>query len=334
MSSERSRIRPAPAGRRRSQPRVVVLAGGVGGAKLAHGVQALIRGRLTVVVNTADDLERHGLLVCPDHDTVLYNLAGLDDREQGWGVRDESYAVSAQLAAYGEETWFRLGDRDLAIHIARTTRVRAGGRLTEVVLGLQRSLGIAARILPMTDRPVRTAILSDEGWLDFQEYFVHRHQAPEVRAVRFDGIAEAAPTPEVLDALAGADLVLIAPSNPIVSVEPILAVPGMRAALQAARRRGTPIVAVSGIVGGRALKGPADRMLASLGHEPSALGVARLYADLADGFVIDEVDGALAAAIEALGPRVMVTDTIMTDDASRQAVAATVMSFAGSLRTG
>ena len=315
-------------------PEIVVLAGGVGGAKLAHGVQATVGPRLSVLVNTADDLERHGLLVCPDHDTVLYNLAGLDDRVQGWGVRDETYAVAAQLAVYGEETWFRLGDRDLALHIARTARVRAGGRLTEVALGLQRSLGIAARILPMTDEPVRTAILTDDGWLDFQEYFVHRHQEPEVRAVRFDGIDRAAPTPEVLDALAVAGAIVVAPSNPIVSVEPILAVPGMRDAIGAARGRGSPVLAVSGIVGGRALKGPADRMLASLGHEASALGVARIYADLADGFVLDTVDAGLAPAVEALGLRVVVTDTVMTDDATRAALARRVLAFAAELAVG
>ncbi len=314
--------------------RVVVLAGGVGGAKLAHGVQARIGPDLTVVVNTADDLERHGLAVWPDHDTVLYNLAGLDDRAQGWGVRGETYAVAAQLDAYGEETWFRLGDRDLALHIARTARLRAGGRPTEVALGLQRALGIAGRILPMADEPVRTAVLTDDGWLEFQEYFVHRHQAPEVRAVRFDGIDAARPTPEVREALAAADTVVIAPSNPIVSVGPILAVPGMRGEIAAARDRGAPVVAVSGIVGGRALRGPADRMLATLGHEPSALGVARIYADLCDGFILDEADRGLAPAVEALGLDVLVTDTIMTDDASRAAVAGRVVGFAERLRAG
>jgi len=312
---------------------VVVLAGGVGGARLATGIQALVGSELAVVVNTADDLERHGLLVCPDHDTVLYNLAGIDDRDQGWGIRDETFAVATQLAAYGEETWFRLGDRDLAAHIVRTARLARGATLTEVSLGLQRSLGIAARILPMTDQPVRTEVRTDDGWLDFQEYFVHRHQEPAVRDIRFRGIADARPTAEVLAALASARAVIVAPSNPIVSVGPILAVPGMGEALAATRGRGVPVVAVSGIVGGRAIRGPADRMLATLGHEPTALGVARIYADLIDGFVADQVDAALGPAIEGLGLRVLVTDTLMTDDAARVRVAEATLAFATAIAT-
>jgi LPPG:FO 2-phospho-L-lactate transferase len=311
---------------------VAVLAGGVGGAKLAHGVQAVIGRELAVIVNTGDDVERHGLLVWPDHDTVLYNLAGLDDRAQGWGIRDETYAVAEQLAVYGEETWFRLGDRDLAAHIVRTARVRAGARPTEVALALQGSLGIVARILPMTDEPVRTEVRSDDGWLEFQEYFVHRHQAPTVHEVRFAGIEAARPTPEVLEALSSARAVVIAPSNPIVSVGPILAVPGLRDALAGARKRGAPIVAVSGIVGGQALKGPADRMLASLGHESSALGVARIYAGLLDGFVLDTIDAALEGAIRELGMATLATDTIMTDDAARARLAGETLAFAERLR--
>jgi LPPG:FO 2-phospho-L-lactate transferase len=311
---------------------VVVLAGGVGGAKLAHGLQAILGSDLAVVVNTGDDLERHGLLVSPDHDTVLYNLAGLDDREQGWGIRGETYGVAEQLGVYGEETWFRLGDRDLAAHIVRTARLRAGARPTEVALGLQRSLGIAARILPMSDEPVRTEVRTDDGWLEFQEYFVHRHQAPTVHEVRFRGVEAARPTPEVLDALAAAQVVAIAPSNPLVSVGPILAVPGFRDALAAVRRRGVPIVAVSGIVGGRALKGPADRMLVSLGHESSALGVARLYAGLIDGFILDALDAGLAAGVEELGVRALTTNTLMTDDASRAQLGRDVLTFGERLR--
>jgi LPPG:FO 2-phospho-L-lactate transferase len=307
---------------------VVLLAGGVGGAKLAHGVQACIGSELAVVVNTGDDVERHGLLISPDHDTVLYTLAGLDDRDQGWGIRGETYVAVEQLAVYGEDTWFRLGDRDLAAHIVRTGRLRSGARTTEVALGLQQSLGIAARILPMTDEPVRTEVLTDDGWLEFQEYFVHRRQAPEVLDVRLSGVDSASPSPEVLAALADARAVVIAPSNPIVSVGPILAVPGMRPALEALRARRVPIVAVSGIVGGRALKGPADRMLVSLGHESSALGVARIYAGLLDGFVVDRVDAALAPEIDALGMRTLVTDTVMVDDASRARLAGETLDFA------
>jgi LPPG:FO 2-phospho-L-lactate transferase len=309
--------------------RVVELAGGVGGAKLAHGLQAVLGDRLTVVVNTGDDLTRHGLEVWPDHDTVVYTLAGLDDRERGWGLAGETWHVAQALGTLGEETWFRLGDRDLATHIVRTDRLRRGDRPTEVALRLQRSLGIRATVLPMTDDPVRTEVLTDDGWLEFQEYFVHRHQAPEVRDVRFVGAATARPGPEVLAALAAADAVVVAPSNPIVSVGPILAVPGVREALAGARARGTAAVAVSGIVGGVALKGPADRMLASLGHESSALGVARLYAGLVDAFIIDTVDAGLAPAIEGLGMRAIVTDTIMGDDAGRERLARAVLAVAG-----
>lgn len=306
-------------------PRVVALAGGVGGAKLAEGLQAVVGNRLTVIVNTADDTERHGLLVCPDHDTVLYTLAGLENHEQGWGLAGDTWATMAALERYGEEGWFRLGDQDLATHIVRTERLRGGARLTDVLRGLQRSLGIAATILPMTDATVRTQVRSDDGWLDFQDYFVRLRQAPEVREVRFAGIEDARPTAEIVAALGTADIVVVAPSNPIVSVGPILAVPRMADVLADARRRGARFVAVSGIVGGKALKGPADRMLASLGHEPTALGVARGYAGLIDVFVLDAVDAAHAAAVEALGMRAVVTDTIMTDDASRARLAREIL---------
>jgi LPPG:FO 2-phospho-L-lactate transferase len=308
--------------------RVVELAGGVGGAKLAEGLQAVLGDRLTVVVNTADDTERHGLLVCPDHDTVLYTLAGLENPELGWGLAGDSWTVMGALERLGEEGWFRLGDLDLATHIVRTERLRTGARLTDVLRGLQRAAGIAARILPMTDEPVRTRVRTDDGWLDFQDYFVRLRQAPDVREVAFDGIEAARPTPEVAAAIEAASVIVIAPSNPIVSIGPILAVPGMSERLAAARARGARVVAVSGIIGGKALKGPADRMLASLGHEATALGVARGYAGLIDAFVLDDVDAALAPAVEALGIRAVVTATIMTDDASRERLAAAVLDAA------
>jgi LPPG:FO 2-phospho-L-lactate transferase len=308
---------------------VVALAGGVGGAKLADGLAAHVGDRLSVIVNTGDDCERHGLLVMPDHDTVLYNLAGIEQVEWGWGIEGDTHATMAQLAAYGEEDWFSLGDRDLALHIARTARLRTGSRLTDVCLGLQRSLRIAPRILPMADEPVRTEVRTDDGWLEFQEYFVHRRQAPEVHEVRLAGIDAARATPEVLAAIEDASVIVVCPSNPIVSVGPILAVRGLREAVAGARVRGVAVAAVSPIIGGRALKGPADRMLASLGHEASALGVARLYAGIADVFVLDTVDAPLAPSIEALGLRPVVTDTIMSDDASRARVAATVLEATG-----
>jgi LPPG:FO 2-phospho-L-lactate transferase len=305
--------------------RVVLLAGGVGGAKLADGLAAHLAADLTVVVNTADDLELHGLAIWPDHDTVTYTLAGLDDDERGWGLRGETWAVMDGLAALGEEQWFRLGDRDIATHIWRTDRLRAGSRPTAVARELAGALGIAPTILPMADDPVRTEVLTDEGWLEFQEYFVHRHQAPDVAEVRFRGIEAAQATPEVVAALRAAEVIVIAPSNPIVSIGPILALPGIAVALAAARKRGVPIIAVSGIIGGRALKGPADRMLTSLGHESSALGVARLYAGHATAFVVDETDAASTSSIAALGLRPVVADTVMTDDAGRSRVAAEVL---------
>jgi len=306
--------------------RVVALAGGVGGAKLAHGLQQVLApGGLSVVVNTGDDVERHGLLVCPDHDTVLYTLAGLADREHGWGLADETWSAIDQLDRLGEDTWFRLGDRDLALHVLRTARLRGGARLTEVARDVAARLGVSTRILPMSDDPVRTRVRAPDGWLDFQDYFVRLRQAPDVLEVRFEGAASARPTPEVLDALAGAEAVVICPSNPVVSIGPILAVPGIAAALAAARARGVPVVAVSPIVAGRALRGPAGRMLVSLGEESSVVGVARRYAGLADVLVVDEVDAALAPAVEAAGPRAVVAATVMTDDASRAALARTAL---------
>jgi LPPG:FO 2-phospho-L-lactate transferase len=313
--------RPAP-------ERVVLLAGGVGGARLAHGLQALLGDRLAVVVNTADDLERQGLLVSPDHDTVMYTLAGLDNREWGWGLAGETFSNAVMLERYGEETWFRLGDRDLATHLVRTRRLRAGDRPTDIARDLQRALGVRAQILPMADEAVRTQVRTPDGWLEFQDYFVRRHQEPEVLELRFDGIEGATATPEVLAALEAADAIVIGPSNPFVSVGPILAVSGIEAALQTARTRGVAVVAVSGILGGKAVKGPLDRMLRSLGHEVSALGVARQYTGIADVFVLDRVDAALAPAVEALGLEVVVTETLMTDDPARERLARTVLDAA------
>jgi len=307
---------------------VVALAGGTGGAKLAHGLQTVLApGALTVVVNTGDDTERHGLLVMPDHDAVMYMLAGRFDDDRGWGLAGETWAVMDGLAEYGEEDWFRLGDRDFATHIARMARLREGRPLTEVVRSLQGALGLPTRILPMTDDPVRTQVLTDEGWLDFQEYFVHQRQGPEVREVRFDGIEEAAPTSQVLEALDAAEVIILGPSNPIVSIGPILAGP-IRDRIAQRARAGIPVVAVSPIVGGVALKGPADRMLVSLGHESSALGVARIYREIVTAFVLDGADAALEPEITALGLRTLVTDTIMADHAGRARLARAVLAFA------
>jgi LPPG:FO 2-phospho-L-lactate transferase len=309
--------------------KVVALAGGTGGAKLAHGLHLVLPpGDLTIVANTADDTERHGLLVMPDHDAILYMLDGRFDDQRGWGVAGETWAVMEALERYGEEGWFRLGDRDFATHIARGARLRRGATLSDAVLGLQAARGLTTRILPMSDELVRTEVRTDEGWLDFQEYFVHRHQGPDVLEVRYAGIDAARPTAQVVAALEAASVVVIGPSNPIVSIGPILALSGVADLLAGARARGAPVVAISPIVGGRALKGPADRMLVSLGHESSATGVARLLADVVDGFVIDEVDRSMEADIAALGLRTFVTNTVMADEAGRARLAKAVLEFA------
>ena len=314
---------------------VTVLAGGVGGAKMAHGFALLASEpardlRLSVVVNTADDLELHGLHVSPDLDTVMYTLAGLANPETGWGLRDETWSNLAMLERYGAPTWFRLGDRDLATHLLRTASLRQGGRLTDVTWRLAGSLGVAAQLLPMTDAAVRTRVRTIAGWLEFQDYFVRRRQTDAVLEVRFDGIESATPTPEVLDAVGSADLLVLAPPNPVVSIGPILALGGVEQAIWAAR---APVVAVSPIVGGRALKGPADRMLTSLGGEASAGGVARHYAErhpgLLDVLVIDRVDTGAAAGIERLGIRAVVSETVMREDADRARLAAAMCAMSG-----
>ena len=307
---------------------VVALAGGTGGAKLAHGLAEVVpAGDLTIVVNTGDDTERHGLLVMPDHDALLYMLSGRFDDERGWGIAGETWNVMEALTELGEEAWFRLGDRDFATHIARNARLREGLRLTQAVRSLQAELGIATPILPMSDDPVRTQVRTDEGWLAFQEYFVHRQQAPDVLEVRFDGIAEAGATAEVVAAVEAAEVIVIGPSNPFVSIGPIVAGPIGRLVTERAQA-GVPVVAVSPIVGGEALKGPAARMLTSLGHESSARGVARIYRDLATHFVLDTLDAALEPDIADLGLRTLVTDTVMGDQTGRTRLGQAVLDFA------
>lgn len=306
--------------------RVCALAGGVGGAKLSAGLQdALAPGDLSVVVNTADDFDPWGLRVCPDLDTVMYTLAGVANPETGWGLAGESFAFLDALSGYGEDTWFKLGDRDLATHVLRTQKLRAGETLTGVTAHLSRALGIQGAILPMCDEKVSTVLKTPAGLLEFQEYFVRRRQRDEVLAVELRGIEDARITQDVLAALEGADAIVLCPSNPVVSLGPILAVPGMREALASAP---APKVAVSPIVGGRALKGPADRMLASLGHEVSAAGVASLYGDLLDGMVVDRVDGDQTGRMETLGMKVLVTDAVMRDAPDRTRLAREVLDFA------
>lgn len=306
--------------------KTLALAGGVGGAKLAAGLQsALPPEDLTVVVNTADDFDLWGLHISPDLDTVMYTLADLANPETGWGVRDESFEALNMISTYGEDAWFKLGDRDLATHILRTARLRSGEKMTDVTAALSTALGIRARILPMCDEPVATVLETPDGPLEFQEYFVRRRQKDEVLGVKLRGIEEAVVPTMVLEAISAAEVIVLCPSNPVVSIGPVLAVPGIKDALAAS---GAPKVAVSPIIGGRAIKGPADRMMASLGHEVSAGGVARMYAELVGGFVIDHQDEAEREEIEALGMSVLVTEAVMRDAPDRERLARELLDFA------
>lgn len=306
---------------------IVALAGGVGGAKLAHGLaQILTPAELTLVVNTGDDFEHLGLHIAPDLDTVMYTLAGLANPETGWGQRHETWSFMDALERLGGPTWFRLGDRDLATHLERTRRLRAGQSLTHVTTALSAALGVHHLILPMSDHPVRTWVDTDEGELEFQEYFVRRRCGPRVQAVRFVGLETAAPSPAVLDALNAADAVVFCPSNPFLSLDPILSLPGLRERVQA-----RPVVAVSPIVGGQALKGPAAKLLSELGLDVSAVAVADYYRDLLTGFVLDTVDAGLADAVEALGVTALVADTVMRSDNDRARLAEATLGFVQSL---
>jgi LPPG:FO 2-phospho-L-lactate transferase len=314
--------------------KVALLAGGVGGAKLAHGFQQVLEpGALSVIVNVADDTELYGLAISPDIDTILYTLAGVANSETGWGIAGDTWTALGMLDRYGEETWFRVRDADLATHVRRSPLLHDGASLTDATAQMATALGVPSNILPASDDRLRTLLATDDGELDFQEYFVRRAQQPEVRAVRFDGVDTARPTPAALAALRDADLVVIAPSNPIVSVGPTLALRGMREAIEAAGEAGTPRVAVSPIIAGRALKGPADRMLSSLGHESSAVAVARIYRGLVDRFVLDSADAALAPEVEALGMHAVVRPTVMRDDQDRARLAGAILELVGGALT-
>jgi LPPG:FO 2-phospho-L-lactate transferase len=336
-----SEARPTAA---RQGLRVTMLAGGVGGAKMAHGLAMLGADaggsdgesiELTIVGNVADDLEVHGLHVSPDLDTVMYTLAGLANPDTGWGLRDDTWSASEMLERYGAPTWFKLGDRDLATQIVRTQRLRSGDRLTAITADLTRSLGVSARLLPATDDMVRTKVRTDEGWLDFQDYFVRRGHRDDVRELRYDGIDTASPTAEVLQAVADAQLLVIAPSNPFLSIAPIVQ---LRGAADALATSSAPVVAVSPIVAGAALRGPADRIFSSLGGEPSALGVARHYTErypgLLGALVIDRLDRTQAPEIERLGLKLLATGTVMRSDSDRERLAAEVVAFGKSLAGG
>ena len=304
--------------------KIVALAGGVGGAKLADGLaRSLPSGHLTIIVNTGDDFEHWGLRICPDLDTVCYTLGGLANPETGWGRLDESFNTLGAVSRLGGADWFRIGDRDLATHIERTHRLRGGQPLSQVVSDFCQAWQVAPLVLPMTDDPVATVVDTiEQGELAFQEYFVHQHCEPQVRGFRFAGIEKAQPAPGVLEALRGADAVVFCPSNPWVSLDPILNLAGLRQALA-----GKCVVAVSPIIAGQTVKGPAAKMFAELGFEPSALAVARHYAQIITGFVLDTADANLADEIQQLGIRPLNVPTLMKSAEDRERLAQDVLHF-------
>jgi LPPG:FO 2-phospho-L-lactate transferase len=311
---------------------IVALAGGVGGAKLADGLaRSLTPESLTVVVNTGDDFEHWGLKICPDLDTVCYTLAGLANPATGWGRADETWEVYSNIVLLGGEDWFRLGDKDLAVHIERTRRLRAGRTLTQIVREFCTAWNLKVAILPMSDDPVPTMVDTlDYGELPFQEYFVQRRCEPRVTGFRFTGIENAKPSPGIEEAIERADAVLFCPSNPWVSIDPILRTvsPSLpRNATTADKSRKKPVVAVSPIIGGKTVKGPAAKMFAELGIEPSALSVAKHYGSTITGFVLDAVDADLESKVKQLGLQTFVTDTLMRSDDDRKRLAQDVLHF-------
>ena len=311
---------------------IVALAGGIGASKLLLGLHRVMDPReLTVIVNTGDDIVLHGLSISPDLDIVTYTLAGQVNPGTGWGFRDETFRALTQLAIYGRSEWFHLGDRDLATHIHRTAMLRAGATLSEVADSIRQALGVQARIFPMCDQPVPTMIESSQGRLHFQEYLVQRRAEPTVHSISFDGIERARPAAGVLEALEGACSMVICPSNPLISIGPILAVPGIREAM---RKRRTHVVAVCPIVGGKSLKGPSDQMLAQLGHDVSALGVARMYQDICGTFVIDPIDSALGPAVESLGVEVVIHPTVMRNLEDKEILARKILQITAKQKAG
>ncbi|WP_454797028.1 2-phospho-L-lactate transferase [Novosphingobium lindaniclasticum] len=308
---------------------VLALSGGVGGAKLAAGLAAVMDpSELTIAVNTGDDFEHLGLTICPDIDSVIYALAGLNDIQRGWGVKDETWQAMAMLRAMGEEDWFNLGDRDLAMHLGRTWRLRAGESLSDVTARLAGELGIAHAIVPMSDGPVRTQVRTVAGWTDFQRWFVGEQCGPAVSAIRFEGVPGALPSPGLAAALGREDLaaIVICPSNPYLSVDPILAVDGIREAV-AARR--VPLIAVSPLVGGAAVKGPLAKLLAGMGRAVGNAAIADHYGDLLDHLLIDHADEADVSGLQARGLHVTVTKTMMREAADRTRLAQEVLALAG-----
>jgi LPPG:FO 2-phospho-L-lactate transferase len=306
--------------------RVTALAGGTGAAKLVRGLVASGVADLTVIVNTADDTEVWGLHVSPDLDTITYALAGRLDLERGWGRTDETFRCLETMAALEEPTWFALGDRDLATHLVRTRALRAGRPLSQVTAEIARRLGVRVGLSPMSDDPVRTRIRTPAGWLSFQEYFVREKARVEVLEVAYEGAADARPAPNVLTAIGDADAVVVCPSNPVTSIGPIVAIPPIAGALAATR---ATVVAVSPIIGGAAVSGPAGQLMAARGLPVSALGVARAYAPWLDALVLDGRDRGLAAELEAAGVRPVVGDILMTDRGSEAALARRVLGAVG-----
>lgn len=307
---------------------VLALCGGVGGAKLAAGLAALpSASRTTIAINSGDDFEHLGLAISPDIDTVVYTLSGLADRERGWGLADESWQAMAMIERLGGESWFRLGDRDLAMHILRTRRLAAGETLSAITADLASRLGIMPRLVPMSDDPVRTQVVTDEGTLSFQSYFVERQCRPAVSAIRFAGAQQARPSPVLAELLGGADLaaLIVCPSNPYLSIDPILALPGVREAIAASP---APRLAVSPIVGGEAIKGPLAKIMGELGIDSDVVAIARHYRGLIDGIVIDERDAHLRTNLEAMGLAVTATQSVMRSDEDRVDLAQAALDLA------
>ncbi|HXT77323.1 MAG TPA: 2-phospho-L-lactate transferase [Candidatus Eisenbacteria bacterium] len=307
-------------------PKIAALAGGVGASKLLLGLYDVLPDpfAMTAIVNTGDDITLHGLKISPDLDIVTYTLAGLIDPQKGWGFRGETFHLLKRLAVFGRANWFNLGDRDLATHIHRTALFADGKTLTDAAESIRTALGVKSRILPMCDQPVPTVIDSNEGQLHFQEYLVKRRAEPVVRGIRFEGVEKSQPAPGVLEAIREADRIIICPSNPLISIGPILAVPGIREALRARR---ADVIAVCPIVGGKSLKGPSDKMLAQVGHDSSAAGVGKLYADFTTTFVIDPADKSQADAIRALGMNIVVIPTVMQTRSDKRKLARALLAL-------
>ena len=303
--------------------KVAALAGGVGAARLLSGlIRVMPQEDLTVIVNTGDDFRWHGLLVCPDIDTIIYTLAGIANPETGWGVEGDTFRCLERLSTLGLDPWFRIGDRDVATHIYRTNLLAGGLTLTSATEAIRKQNGIRASILPMTDSPVPTIVDTDEGTLEFQDYFVRRRCAPRVRGISFKDISGALPAPGVEEALADADAIIICPSNPFISIGPILAVPGIEEAIE---NSPATVAAVSPVIGGKAVKGPTAVMLSQLGHEVSPVGVAKIYSGLLDVFLVDESDAAFAPGISAMGIETHASRILMDTPSASESLARTLL---------